>query len=80
MVWVALYSFMKDRLWVYAFLIVLVSMVKLLPVIFLLLLFLSPSKSKTRVFIISAATFLFYLWLNFFLEPGYTKLYIDNFF
>lgn len=79
MLWLAVYFFIKDKLGLFSILVILLSTIKIMPIVFLGFLFFSPDKNRLRYFIGSSALFMAYIGLNFLLEPFYMHQYISSF-
>lgn len=75
-IWWGIYYLLKDRLWPFAILILLISTVKLLPIVFLGFLLFSPSRKKWQVLFTSIGIFGIYLLANRLFEPALTEKYI----
>ena len=76
LLWIGIYYFIEGKIWQFGYLIVLVSTVKLLPIVFLGFLLLSDKRDKYKAVIWFLALFIFYLGLNYVLEPTLTPIYV----
>lgn len=76
--WLAFYFFLNGKNWYFAILLVLTSTIKLLPIVFLGMLFFSDAENKYKVLVSSVSVFLLYLGLNIILEPELSSRYIDS--
>lgn len=76
-IWLALYLFLKDKIKWFSAIILFVSFFKLLPIAFLLLLFVSRRTDRFQVLFFSSLIFLMYLVLNYLIEPFYSTNYIN---
>ncbi len=79
-IWTAIYFFLQEKLWKFSLLIIIVSTIKIVPVVFLIFILFSPSKNKMKVFLSSVVIFISYLALNYFIEPKLTGDYANAFF
>ncbi len=79
LLWIGIYYFIEGKIWHFGYLIVLVSTVKLLPIVFLGFLLLSDKRGKYKAVIWFLALFIFYLGLNYVLEPTLTPIYVESF-
>jgi hypothetical protein len=79
-IWTAIYFFLQEKLWKFSLLIIVVSTIKLLPVVFLVFILFSQSKNKMKIFLSSVVIFVSYLALNYIMEPILTTDYVNAFF
>lgn len=77
--WVAIYHFIKGKIWHFGYLVCLVSTVKLLPIVFLGFLLFSEKQDKYKALAWFVGLFVSYLGLNFVVEPVLTPIYVQSF-
>jgi hypothetical protein len=79
-IWTAIYFFLQEKLWKFSLLIIIISTIKILPVVFLVFILFSPSKNKIKIFLSSVAIFVSCFILNYLIEPKLTLDYANAFF
>lgn len=77
--WIGLVHWLNQRNWQFAFCILLMSSIKLLPVVLLGLLLFSKHPNRIKVLMVSILTFLVYLGMNWLVLPELTLSYLNKF-